>query len=244
MMLSRVRDHPRVCGEHSVVPLALESSAGSSPRMRGTLGVGVRRNVGNGIIPAYAGNTIVTFAQWTTARDHPRVCGEHGLAATARWGRTGSSPRMRGTLRQSIFFVPPHGIIPAYAGNTRHSQPWQSNLWDHPRVCGEHYGVSPFTPCALGSSPRMRGTLDVSMVAPLFSWIIPAYAGNTSLPHKRICRHRDHPRVCGEHKDELDKQTKKQGSSPRMRGTLDGKTYSCKKYGIIPAYAGNTLTWQ
>ena len=118
MMLSRVRDHPRVCGEHSVVPLALESSAGSSPRMRGTLGVGVRRNVGNGIIPAYAGNTIVTFAQWTTARDHPRVCGEHGLAATARWGRTGSSPRMRGTLRQSIFFVPPHGIIPAYAGNT------------------------------------------------------------------------------------------------------------------------------
>ena len=77
MMLSRVRDHPRVCGEHSVVPLALESSAGSSPRMRGTLGVGVRRNVGNGIIPAYAGNTAAVDIFCSATWDHPRVCGEH-----------------------------------------------------------------------------------------------------------------------------------------------------------------------
>ena len=148
---------------------------------------------------------------------------------------------MRGTRRWSPKWMMLHGIIPAYAGNTRHSQPWQSNLWDHPRVCGEHYGVSPFTPCALGSSPRMRGTLDVSMVAPLFSWIIPAYAGNTSLPHKRICRHRDHPRVCGEHDSKGRRVAYVAGSSPRMRGTQGRVGQADEEAGIIPAYAGNTL---
>ena len=219
MMLSRVRDHPRVCGEHSVVPLALESSAGSSPRMRGTLGVGVRRNVGNGIIPAYAGNTIVTFAQWTTARDHPRVCGEHGLAATARWGRTGSSPRMRGTLRKGRHQRLQFGIIPAYAGNTKRHGKTTLRPWDHPRVCGEHPRRMGVRHVRGGSSPRMRGTLALRPAARGVGGIIPAYAGNTI--HRRICKHhgRDHPRVCGEHMSVHFYAGYWQGSSPRMRGT-------------------------
>ncbi len=31
-----------------------------------------------------------------------------------------------------------YGIIPAYAGSTRHGQRYSSQGWDHPRVCGEH----------------------------------------------------------------------------------------------------------
>ena len=113
-----LRDHPRVCGEHmSATSLAVRLT-GSSPRMRGTPNRYRIVFATPGIIPAYAGNTRGLRMMLSRVRDHPRVCGEHGLAATARWGRTESSPRMRGTLRQSIFFVPPHGIIPAYAGNT------------------------------------------------------------------------------------------------------------------------------
>ena len=52
-----MRDHPRVCGEHS--PMASKSSRrpGSSPRMRGTRMPICLRYPARGIIPAYAGNT-------------------------------------------------------------------------------------------------------------------------------------------------------------------------------------------
>ena len=54
-----------------------------------------------GIIPAYAGNTEQIPHCVRHARDHPRVCGEHeGIAHDAKSG-TGSSPRMRGTLRRT-----------------------------------------------------------------------------------------------------------------------------------------------
>ena len=51
------RDHPRVCGEHLVVPANQDPVLGSSPRVRGApLGrLHARRRVG--IIPACAGST-------------------------------------------------------------------------------------------------------------------------------------------------------------------------------------------
>ena len=55
---------------------------------------------------------------YTWVRDHPRVCGEHiGIAVPAEL-RSGSSPRMRGTLQVTQVEREAVGIIPAYAGNT------------------------------------------------------------------------------------------------------------------------------
>ena len=72
-----------------------------------------------GIIPAYAGNTMARWHPKTVTRDHPRVCGEHVRNQPGRWRCQGSSPRMRGTrLGLEDETVRP-GIIPAYAGNTR-----------------------------------------------------------------------------------------------------------------------------
>ena len=93
------RDHPRVCGEHFDTIMQRNEKAGSSPRMRGTQR---RRGVpllGCGIIPAYAGNTVVLS---------PHVY--------YTWG---SSPRMRGTPLLRININNRRGIIPAYAGNTK-----------------------------------------------------------------------------------------------------------------------------
>ena len=71
------RDHPRVCGEHTMNGIELKPCPGSSPRMRGTPhSVGHRISV-RGIIPAYAGNTVWHKPRSPTRRDHPRVCGEH-----------------------------------------------------------------------------------------------------------------------------------------------------------------------
>ena len=71
------RDHPRICGEHSLRKLNMSQQLGSSPHMRGTLrgsGVGARQR---GIIPAYAGNTGCPDWRTCAAQDHPRICGEH-----------------------------------------------------------------------------------------------------------------------------------------------------------------------
>ena len=54
---NRYRDHPRICGEHCRNVVALSTSMGSSPHMRGTLSGFHRPFPVGGIIPAYAGNT-------------------------------------------------------------------------------------------------------------------------------------------------------------------------------------------
>ncbi len=73
------RDHPRVCGEHRPYEHTRQSTAGSSPRMRGTHADWLERRLSLGIIPAYAGNTSLARLSSCSRRDHPRVCGEHRL---------------------------------------------------------------------------------------------------------------------------------------------------------------------
>ena len=51
-------DHPRGCGEHDPLPVAVTSKNGSSPRMRGALRIGRKISDPLGIIPADAGSTL------------------------------------------------------------------------------------------------------------------------------------------------------------------------------------------
>ena len=189
--------------------------------MRGTLRISVRRNVGHGIIPAYAGNTSNVRSSMVSAWDHPRVCGEHILLSGLSCTSVGSSPRMRGTPRKRRF-------------TTR-------STVDHPRVCGEHWIDRNGTPQYLGSSPRMRGTPTLPAGSKSPSRIIPAYAGNTPRCLYPTCSCRDHPRVCGEHNIVFVPYNLYRGSSPRMRGTLTTIRCAPELIGIIPAYAGNTF---
>ena len=106
--------------------------------MRGTHSYGLDEELHHGIIPAYAGNTTAKNASTKANRDHPRVCGEHHVTVHAVVGGEGSSPRMRGTRVAAHDNANPIGIIPAYAGNTRHSAIDSECRQDHPRVCGEH----------------------------------------------------------------------------------------------------------
>ena len=193
-----------------------------------------------GIIPAYAGNTDASSQSTATSRDHPRVCGEHSPSATPPTANTGSSPRMRGTHAGLVDFLDLLGIIPAYAGNTTIFCHTISSHRDHPRVCGEH-SLPAFQPREMtGSSPRMRGTLNMNGRCAPCAGIIPAYAGNTCASPRRIWRARDHPRVCGEHLGRLSFLLASRGSSPRMRGTHLCGAPPTASLGIIPAYAGNT----
>ena len=148
---------------------------------------------------------------------------------------------MRGTLPAGQQTAGINGIIPAYAGNTTNDYDFDTPRRDHPRVCGEHGTTLPAAGCWTGSSPRMRGTLVFLESSYCPVGIIPAYAGNTRRWWNARSPTRDHPRVCGEHPLRRWLKTVQSGSSPRMRGTHlieYGRTHG---YGIIPAYAGNTL---
>ena len=147
--------------------------------MRGTRVRKFGVDCGNGIIPAYAGNTESDRYPFARSGDHPRVCGEHLLVVCVFANCWGSSPRMRGTPGIVGGSVGRAGIIPAYAGNTRALPTAGASDWDHPRVCGEHISQSPFIRSFRGSSPRMRGT---------------------PIDRRSHCWNGgDHPRVCGEH---------------------------------------------
>ena len=193
---------------------------GSSPRMRGTRARYWYRGVVRGIIPAYAGNTVLDHL------DQQFV--------------TGSSPRMRGTPAALSFDGTRLGIIPAYAGNTDGVFYVPGTVWDHPRVCGEHTVSMVVYATMLGSSPRMRGTLGSQLCLSVGVGIIPAYAGNTSWLPPVENWSGDHPRVCGEHLHGSLPSMGTSGSSPRMRGTLGDCLAGFFRHGIIPAYAGNT----
>ena len=173
------RDHPRVCGEHTTKTLSLGHYTGSSPRVRGTPRLAPPCRAGQGIIPACAGNTLIGIITSGVGRDHPRVCGEHPYRHHHQRCRTGSSPRVRGTLPSTPLARNPPGIIPACAGNTSvHIRPGGARR-DHPRVCGEHQSITPTMVETQGSSPRVRGTLETTPFQVFFALIIPACAGNT-----------------------------------------------------------------
>ena len=172
--------------------------------------------------------------------DHPRVCGEHLVRPAPHVLNLGSSPRMRGTPVYGKQDALQTGIIPAYAGNTQHPMTRVLEAWDHPRVCGEHFRMPLRFGSVPGSSPRMRGTLRLTIFSEEIDGIIPAYAGNTAIAIESSQGRRDHPRVCGEHSATSINGFHNSGSSPRMRGTPELKTIFRKLRGIIPAYAGNT----
>ena len=70
-------DHPRGCGEHSLLVLWLACQVGSSPRMRGTPTFSASPGSRTGIIPADAGITSGSRSSHSGSPDHPRGCGEH-----------------------------------------------------------------------------------------------------------------------------------------------------------------------
>ena len=215
-----MRNHPRACGEHIIDNGAKLEAQGSSPRMRG--------------------NT--KESTWTSCmtRDHPRACGEHYPPSRASSSSPGSSPRMRGTLLRAPSQPIAAGIIPAHAGNTADRQGNKVRCRDHPRACGEHTVVAVVFVALSGSSPRMRGTRACRMGYAPGDGIIPAHAGNTTIPDGDTAESGDHPRACGEHTPSKVPGVTTGGSSPRMRGTHCPSCCRWWSLGIIPAHAGNT----
>ena len=199
----------------------------------------------SGIIPAHAGNTHTATFGRTGTRDHPRACGEHITTSPGYRIVKGSSPRMRGTRKSDTIQPTSAGIIPAHAGNTSMNASMASMTRDHPRACGEHFCSASTIASTIGSSPRMRGTLQLVLDFDQLCGIIPAHAGNTGHSVHPFPSLRDHPRACGEHAAVPLSLVGIMGSSPRMRGTPVRRRPDNGRARIIPAHAGNTrASWR
>ena len=81
---------------------------------------------------------------------------------------------------RSVLVMPSTGIIPACAGSTPEKLTVSITEWDHPRMCGEHSQDSSFLSSFMGSSPHVRGALQLAIMGGSFEGIIPACAGSTS----------------------------------------------------------------
>ena len=214
--------------------------AGSSPHTRGAQPLFLAKRRDHRIIPAYAGSTDPARQAAPGRQDHPRIRGEHPIAAKPDNLVMGSSPHTRGALEVRIKKAEDTGIIPAYAGSTSTGLSAPNGLRDHPRIRGEHSVHWASASSAIGSSPHTRGALDGADRLDRHRRIIPAYAGSTSAYAGPSVAFRDHPRIRGEHLDVPERVPVADGSSPHTRGALLVVSLTLLGSGIIPAYAGST----
>ncbi len=109
--------HPRACGERLDIVSREMIGFGSSPRVRGTVVRGSGDSIGRRFIPARAGNGFSGTPRFATMTVHPRACGERNATPATKIRAVGSSPRVRGTVKQQARDREWERFIPARAGN-------------------------------------------------------------------------------------------------------------------------------
>ena len=117
---SKLRDHPRVCGEKYLQECRKQIEAGSPPRVRGKVNVGQARYELRRITPACAGKSGQQLRVLRLRRDHPRVCGEKISRPRCRTLPKGSPPRVRGKVTEAGEEMVRGRITPACAGKSFH----------------------------------------------------------------------------------------------------------------------------
>ena len=111
---------PAYAGSTLLRPAETTALVGSSPHTRGAPRHLHLRRQASRIIPAYAGSTggLLECSPWR--EDHPRIRGEHRADLYEVSVVAGSSPHTRGAHPVGLVGGRGFGIIPAYAGSTRH----------------------------------------------------------------------------------------------------------------------------
>ena len=85
-------------------------------------------------------------------------------------------------------------------------------------MCGEHDIITEGIKSVVGSSPHVRGALNIDKQQIRHGGIIPACAGSTMAANNLPINFRDHPRMCGEHFFMSVQECGMAGSSPHVRG--------------------------
>ena len=177
-LLSRIRDHPRTCGEQLGIFDVPGRRSGSPPHMRGTVNELHIENPAERITPAHAGNSPDEHCRISLCEDHPRTCGEQAADPVNTRCHTGSPPHMRGTASVRMNDSNISRITPAHAGNSFFLYHYIKFSKDHPRTCGEQLPDLLQKIAWRGSPPHMRGTDYSDENIQSVQGITPAHAGN------------------------------------------------------------------
>ncbi len=173
------------------------SSAGASPRGRGSLPLPPRVERRDGCIPGWAGEPSSPRPRSTPIRVHPRVGGGAGFSRTTLTRFTGASPRGRGSPHGAAVREQERGCIPAWAGEPRGRCTPSSPGGVHPRVGGGASGTMFPGRAMTGASPRGRGSQRQPFYAAIGFGCIPAWAGEPRPVPRLRAGLRVHPRVGG-----------------------------------------------
>ena len=144
---------------------------------------------------------------------------------------------MRGRLRDGVLMRSKIRTTPAYAGKTARHAPCTPRGWDHPRVCGEDRSLSMPTRTSEGPPPRMRGRQSQWRKTPMRQGTTPAYAGKTLGCRGAPPARWDHPRVCGEDREQRNEFNLGEGPPPRMRGRRSTTSNDVKPLAILDTTA-------
>ena len=169
------------------------------------------------------------------------MCGEKPLVSFVADFSRGSPPRMRGKGSGTLPHYDHQGITPACAGKSLKLSSRTTGRRDHPRVCGEKVNLEAGVCRVWGSPPRMRGKVDLQVIACIFLGITPAYAGKRSIWRPGSAGCGDHPRVCGEKSLNRYTPAYRSGLPPRVWGKVSVRAAWRPYHGITPAYAGKRI---
>ena len=147
---------------------------------------------------------------------------------------------MRGTRRQARTFRPLVGLIPTYAGNTSGTPASWPHYPAHPHVCGEHLRHGATWWMLSGSSPRVWGAREHTLLAACGQRLIPTCVGSTACQKDSPPITSAHPHVCGEHTRLAPTSTSSFGSSPRVWGALRSRRQAQASRRLIPTCVGST----
>ena len=214
---------------------------GSSPLARGRPGQRVLRAVGEGLIPAGAGQTGSATRQSPARSAHPRWRGADWrlLRRSLRW--TGSSPLARGRRFFSFHQRVGARLIPAGAGQTEFQTIKYVPPAAHPRWRGADWESERFMSSGLGSSPLARGRLVRLWDGDWRFGLIPAGAGQTVGRCRCRSSRAAHPRWRGADSSAPSPTARVAGSSPLARGRPRPVVPRVARPGLIPAGAGQTV---
>ena len=189
-------------------------------------------------IPACAGFCRVLDEAARKVQVHPRVCGVLTNTRSNALNLYGSSPRVRGFVRNHGCCSFHRGFIPACAGFCLTKWGIIVIVGVHPRVCGVLSRDMIWRDCAKGSSPRVRGFVQDSCGMLEAYWFIPACAGFCLAHSGLLGRSKVHPRVCGVLRATCVATGSITGSSPRVRGFGACQRARLITLRFIPACAG------
>ena len=153
----RLAVYPRACGGTPPASGAGMRRPGLSPRVRGNRYIGHAGGLGEGSIPARAGEPQGQRANPAVAGVYPRACGGTCVFSGSVRAGIGLSPRVRGNRLKSGPPASEDGSIPARAGEPTPPRLQPDPQTVYPRACGGTSLLPLLLFGARGLSPRVRG---------------------------------------------------------------------------------------